>query len=155
MIFYRGRWYTINLLYRCSVSPFSCWCCLSPLITMGLVEERLLVRPCLLVGGLASPFSYVLVENGCLCQKVYPFRHHNFVGDRLPSWSHKLSPLFQLFDQSGKGFCGFIRTHHIHRIFFWVDLVYHTVVCEEMLDHGERWHLSKSCQIVHQWGQYV
>ena len=78
------------------------------------MEERLLVFPCLLVGVLASAISYVLDEHGRLCKKGDPFRHHHAVANRLPSYSRKLSPPFQFFDQSGKGFRGVVRPHHLH-----------------------------------------
>ena len=63
MIFWRGWRYTVDVMYRRGISPFSCGFYRSPLIKMGLVEERLVVGLCLEVGGLAYPLYYILVKN--------------------------------------------------------------------------------------------
>ena len=82
-----------------------------------------------MVGGLASPLSYVLIELVSLCQKGDPFRHYHGVGNRMLYCSRKLSPLLQLFNKLGKWFRGVIRPHHLHHIVFQVNFVYRTVSC--------------------------
>ena len=104
---------------------------------MRLVEESLLVFPCILVGGLVYQIYYVLVVHVRLCQKGDPFKHHHDIGSHLLSCSRECFPLFLFFDQSVKGFHGVVRPHHLHLILFWVDFFYLPVACEEMLDHFE------------------
>ena len=62
MLFWRVRRYTINVLYRCGVSPFPCGCYRFPLLAVGLVKEDLECCPCLLAGGLTLPLPDVFVE---------------------------------------------------------------------------------------------
>ena len=133
MLFWRGGRYTINVLYRCGVSYFSCGGYRSPLISMGSVGKFLVVCQCIMIGGLEYPLSYVLVEHGRLCQKGGTFRHYHHVVNCLRSCSYEFSALFLLFDQSGKGFCRVLITHHLHRIFFLVNFIYHPIAFEVIL----------------------
>ena len=121
MLFLRGWWYTIYVLYRSGLSPFYCGGYRYPLITMVSLEERLVVFPFLLVSGLASPLFYVLVEHGHIFQKGDTFRHHNYAKNKLLSCLRILSTLFQLLDQSGNGLRGERNPYHLHGIFFYVD----------------------------------
>ena len=118
ILFWVDCQYTINVLYHCVVSPFSCGGYSSSLIKKGSLVKRLVVCQCFLVGGLKSPIYYVLIEHGCLFQKGDLFRHYHRVGNHIPYCSRKLSPLLKLFNQSGKGFCGVVSTYNIHQIFF-------------------------------------
>ena len=142
---WRGRQYTIYVLHCHNVTSFSCGCYHSSLLSMCSVEEHLVVCPRLLVSGMTSPLSDVFVENTCLCQKYDPFEHHHSVGDRLPSWSHKLSPLLQLFYQLGNGFRGVVGPYHLHCILLEVDFVYHPVAWEKVLNYGECGHIYEPC----------
>ena len=153
MLFWRSSQYTINVLYRRSLSPFSCGCYRFPMIGMVSVKENIEVCPCLLVAGLTSQLSDVFAEHRPLWQKGYPFWHHHGVINRLPPCSCELSPLFQLFYQSGKVFCGVAGPRNFYGNIFQVGLVYHSVAVEEILYHSYGRHLSESCQLVHQWGQ--
>ena len=148
-----GGWYTIYVLHRRGVPYFSWGCYRSFMLSMCSVEKQLVLRPRVLVGGLTSPLSDVVVENIRLRQKGDPFGHHHGVGDRLPSFSREFSPLFQLFYQSGKGFRGVIGPHHLHCILLEVDFVNHPVSGEKVSKHGECGLLYKPCYLVHQWGK--
>ena len=70
---------------------------------MESVEEYLVFSPRLLVRGLTSPLTDVVVENLRLFQKGDPFGHHHDIGDGLLSCLRKFFPLLQLFNQSGNG----------------------------------------------------
>ena len=83
--------------------------------------------PCLEVGGLLSLLSGILVKGGCMRQKGDSFGHHHCVDNILPSYTCELSPLFQLLDQTGWGFCQVTRPDQFYRIFLEVDFVYHLV----------------------------
>ena len=112
--------------------------------------KNLVVCPYLLVVGLAYPISDVFVEHCPLCQKGDPFVHHHGIRNCLTSCSLKFSPLFQLFYQSIKGFRRVVAPHHFYGIFLEVDFVYHPIVREKVLEHGECEHLSEPCYLFHQ-----
>ena len=145
MLFGRRVWYTVYVLHRRGVPSFSCGSYRSSLLSMCSMEKQLVLCPRLLVGGLKSPLSDIVVENLRLRQKGDPFGHHHGVGDRLPSFSHDFSPLFQLCYQSGKGFHGVLGTHHLHYILLEVAFVYHPIAGEKVLKHGDCGLLSKPC----------
>ena len=145
MLFGRGVWYTIYVLHRRGVPSFSCGCYWCSLLSMCSVEKQLVLCPRLLVGGLTSPLSDIVVENLCLRQKGDPIGNNHGVGYRLPSFSHDFSPHFQLCYQSGKGFRGVLGSHHLHCILLEVFFVYHPISGEKVLNHGEFGLLSKPC----------
>ena len=92
---------------------------------------------------MSSPLFDVIVEHPHPCQKGDPFGHHHGVVDCLASCSRKFSTLFQLFNQSGKGFRGVVGPHHLDCILIKVNFVNPPVAGENILYHGECRHLSK------------
>ena len=62
MLLWRGRRYTIDVLYRRGVSPFTCGCYHFNFLAVGLVKEDLEFCPCLLVSGMMAPLPDVFVE---------------------------------------------------------------------------------------------
>ena len=79
-----------------------------------LSEKKIVLRPCREVGGLLSPLSDLIVDHLHLFQKGDPFGQRHGVADCLASCSRKFSPLFQLFNPTGKGLCGVVGPHHLH-----------------------------------------
>ena len=137
MLFWRGGGgCTIYVLYRCGVPSFSCGCYCSSLLLVCSVEEQLVFFPRLLVRGMTSPLTDVVVEKPRLSQKGDPFGHHHVIRDGLYSCSRKFSPLLQLFFQLGKGFCGVVGPHNIHCILLKVNLVYHHDPTPVLQIHG-------------------
>ena len=133
MLFWRGRRYTIIIVYHHGVSPFSLIFYRFPLLVMGLVKENLEVCPCLLVGGLKPPLSDVFAEHFHMCQKGDTFWHHQGVRNRLTLWSCEFYQLFQFLYQWGKRFCGVVGPHHLYGIFFLVYFLYFPVAQEEIM----------------------
>ena len=123
VIFWRGRWCNVDILHRRGVTQFSCGCYSSFILSVCSVKKQLVLCPRLKVGRLLPPLSDVIVEHPCLFQKGDKFGHHHGFGDCLDSFSRKLSPLFQLFNQSGKGFRGIVGPHHLDCFLLEVDLV--------------------------------
>ena len=121
ILFWRGMWCNIYIFHRHSVTSFTCVCYRSSLLSMRYVEEQLVFGPRILIRGLTSPLADVVIENPRLRQKGNPFGHHHVIIDGLSSFSRKLYPLFLLFNQSGKCFCGVVGPHHLHRVLFEVD----------------------------------
>ena len=68
MLFWRGKRYTVDVLYRHGVSPFSCGCYRFNLIVVGSVKEDIEFPPYLLVGGLTLSLPDVFIECLRLCQ---------------------------------------------------------------------------------------
>ena len=116
----------------------------------ALGEKTTCISPGLEVGGLSSPLLDVIAEHPRLFQKSDTFGNHHIVGDFLSSCSCKFSPLFQQFNQLGKGLGGVVGPHHLDCVLFKVDLVNQSVAGEQMFQHGECRHLSESHQLVHQ-----
>ena len=73
MIFWRGRRYTIYVLYRCGVSPLSCGRYRFNFLAEGSVKGDIEFSPCLLVGGLKFPLPDVVIEDCHMFQYGYPF----------------------------------------------------------------------------------
>ena len=69
-----------------------------------------------MVRGLMSLITDVVVEKPRMRQKGDPFGNHHGIGDGLSSWSHKFSPLYQLFNQLGKGFRGVVGIDGNYRV---------------------------------------
>ena len=97
----------------------------SVLGVLGGRTDCIFPRP--LVGVLTSPLTDVVVENPRLRQKGDLFGHHHGIRDGISFCLRKLYPLFQLFYQSGKGFCRVAGPHHIHCLLLNVDFVDHPV----------------------------
>ena len=122
VLFWSGRWFTIDVLHCRGVPPpFPCGFYWYFLLSVRSVKEQFLFRPRLEFGGLSSQLSDVVVKKKRLRQKGDSFWHHHGVRYCLSSWSRELSPLFQLFNQSGKGFRGVVWFHHLDWIFLEVD----------------------------------
>ena len=86
-------------------------------------------------GGFLEPFPDILVECFYLCQRGDTFWHHHVVGNYLPSYSCKLSPLIDLVNEVGKRFCGVIGPHHLELFFSEVNFVNSPIQPEYMLQH--------------------
>ena len=59
----------------------------------------------------------------------------SWIGDGISSCLREFSPLFQLFNNSGKGFCRIGGTHHLQCVPLKINLVGSSVAGEQMLQH--------------------
>ena len=67
MLYWRGKRYTIDMLYLCAVTPFTCGWYRLPFIALVLVKEDLEFLLCLLVGALTLTIHDVFVKYPHLC----------------------------------------------------------------------------------------
>ena len=133
VLFSWGWWYAINILYCCVLPPFPFCCYRSSLFSVSSVEERFKYFPCIEIGGLSAPISNVLFKSSCLRQKGDPFRHHNCVGNLLPSCSFKPQPFLGWSMRRARGFYRVVRPHYIECVFLEVDFVKLPIGIEQIL----------------------
>ena len=127
VLFWRGRWCTVDVLHCWGVPPFSWSCYRYFMLSVSSVKEQLVILPRLEVVRLSSPIADVVVEHPCLCQNGDPFGHHHWVEYCLASCLREFYPLFQMFNKLGKRFRRVVGPHHLYCIFLEVDLVDHPV----------------------------
>ena len=127
VLLWRGRWCTVDVLHPHVVPPFFCGFYHYFMVLVCLVKEQLVFFPRLEFRGFSSPLSDVVVEHPLLCQQGDTFGHHHGVGDFLAFCLREFSHLFQLLNQSVKGFRGVVGTHHLNCVLLKVDLVDHPV----------------------------
>ena len=132
VLFWRGGWCTVYFLHRCGAPPF--FAVVTALFCSRCDRwKKLVLFPRLEFRRLSSPLADVVVKKTRLCQKGDPFGHHHGIEDCLASCSREFSLLFQLFNQSVKGFRGVVGPHHIDCILLEVDIVNRPVAGEKML----------------------
>ena len=128
-----GWWYTLDVLHRFRLAPFTWGGDRSSLLSKGLMVKYLECWPSLDFGCLLLTFYYIIVEGCSLSLKCDPFWRHDGAYNCLTSWSFKLPTLFEFSNNTGEGFWEVIPPHHLHGIFLEIDFVYRSVGPENML----------------------
>ena len=133
VLFCRGRWCNIDNFHRSGVPPFSCGCYRTSLLSVRLAEKNLYFAHVLRSEDVRIHYRMLFLNTPPLCQERDPFGYHHGVRDCLASCLRELSPLFQLINQSSKGFRGVVGPHYIDCVILEIDFVDHPVARENIL----------------------
>ena len=95
---------------------------------------------------MSAPLPFV--KHLSLGNKGDPLRYHHFICDVLSTGAHKISALFELFNEYREGFSQVVRPHCAVRIILEVDLIDRSIGPEKIIHNLQVRDLAKTCQLI-------